>query len=150
MSKKRSGVYVIRTRKHTSKWNLPVVGRQFGYVGETTSFERRIDQHINGDPTRGTPAKPWADLDPRVAFTIPLPAWKPLLRTVETLVMFMVWPVYNIQKNRWNPRRIPKWEQHRQRAARNARSAPRWGFWVNPGWAVAVGLMITAWAVHRF
>jgi hypothetical protein len=106
----RGGVYVYRTRKPGARLNLPIISRHFGYVGETSSFWHRHAQHSE--------TQPWADLDPR-CYRIGLPAWKPLLRTVETLVILCTWPVYNHAKNQWNPRRIPLGMARRMRAARD-------------------------------
>lgn len=100
------GVYVFRTRKPGAILGLPFLGRHFAYVGETTSFHHRIMQHVAGGGRFNAEQKHWADLDPKVALRIPLPPWKWLLRTVETLVILLVWPVYNHRKNLWNPRRV--------------------------------------------
>lgn len=62
--------------------------------------------------------KPWADLKPRLVLFIPLPRWRWLLLTVETLLILVTWPVYNVQKNRWNPRRISSYAARMQRLAR--------------------------------
>lgn len=118
MSRSRGGVYLIRTRKPGARLAVPFLSTHWGYVGETTSFRRRIGQHLHGDAAYGTIAKPWADLVVSVHY-VPLPTWKPLLRAVETLFILLVWPVYNISKNRWNPRRIVPWTAAHQRAARD-------------------------------
>lgn len=128
------GVYVWRTRKPAALLGLPFFGRHFGYVGETTSIQHRMRQHL------GTPSpldefpmngQPWCDLRPKLVLFIGLPKWKWLLRTVETLVILLLWPVYNHSKNLWNPRRIPKYVAMRQRAARNKRDH-RWSMNVRP------------------
>jgi hypothetical protein len=104
---------------------LLITGRHFGYVGETTSFRDRHAQHI-GNLGSGAKfekeGKPWADLDPVCVLRLPLPRWKWLLRSVETLVMLLLWPVYNHKKNLWNPRRIPLVSARRQRYARDRRT----------------------------
>lgn len=100
------GVYVYRTRKPASRLRVPFLSYHFAYVGETTSFHHRHMQHVVGGGQFRSEQKPWADLEPRVWLRIPLPPWKPLLRTVETLAILLTWPVYNVAKNRWNPRRI--------------------------------------------
>lgn len=107
-------------------------GRHFAYVGETTSFRDRHGQHMGNVGTGAkfeSRAKPWADLDPVCVLRIPLPRWKWLLRSVETLLIALLWPVYNHKKNLWNPRRIPLTSQRRQRFARDRRSfGVSWNF----------------------
>jgi len=115
----RGGVYVIWTRKPGARFNFPVISRHCGYVGQSNSISHRIEQHLRGGGQYGAVAKPWADLDPRVAFCIPLPNWLWLRLCVETVMIGLLWPVYNHQKNQWNPRRIPLSVAHRQRLARD-------------------------------
>jgi hypothetical protein len=103
---------------------LFLTGRHFGYVGETTSFEARHAQHLGNIGTGAKfeqRAKPWADLRPVCVARIRLPRWKWLLRSTETLIMLLTWPVYNDKKNRWNPRRIPLVSARRQRYRRDGR-----------------------------
>jgi hypothetical protein len=95
-------------------------GRHFAYVGETVDFARRHVQHTIGGGQYRSKQKPWADLEP-TRYWIPLPGWKWLLRTVETLVTYLTWPVYNDAKNRWNPRRRTWGQAIRQRKARDRR-----------------------------
>lgn len=118
------GVYLYRTRKPGARFNWPILSRHFGYAGETTSFRHRHEQHTRGDTARSTPEKPWADLDPRCVLRIPLPPWKWLLRSVETVLIVCTWPVYNHQKNGWNPRRVPLHEALRQRQVRDRGGHP--------------------------
>ena len=107
----KGGVYIYRVRKPSAILGWPIIGRHFGYVGETVSFWHRDRQHKE--------SQPWSDLNPK-CYRIPLPGWKPLLLTVETLVILLVWPVYNHKKNLWNPRRIPLSAARRQREARDS------------------------------
>lgn len=101
------GVYAYRARKPWARFRIPLVSYHFAYVGESSSFFHRHRQHMLGESSFGPCApKDWADLDAYVAFRIPLPNWRWLRRSVETVVILAVWPVYNVQKNRWNPRRI--------------------------------------------
>lgn len=116
----------------TAPLGLSLSGRHFAYVGETTSFRDRHAQHM-GNIGSGAKfeqrAKPWADLDPRCVARFRLPRWKWLLRSTETLIMLLTWPVYNDKKNRWNPRRIPLVSARRQRFARERRSlGVSWNF----------------------
>ena len=119
--KLRSGVYAYRTRKPMAILGLPFLGRHWAYVGETLNLELRHIQHTVGGGRYGTTAQPWADLDPRRVLRIPLPPWKWLLRSVETLLILLLWPVYNHSKNLWNPRRIPLQVAKAMRAVRDGR-----------------------------
>lgn len=117
-------------------------GRHFAYVGETTSFRDRHAQHLGniGSGAKFEQAgKPWADLDPVCVLRLPLPRWKWLLRSVETLLIALLWPVYNHKKNLWNPRRIPLVSQRRQRYARDRR---KFGFSFNLRSAHMVALLV--------
>lgn len=147
------GVYVWRTRKPAAILGLPFFGRHFAYVGETTSVQHRSRQHV-GKPLPGDKfpkiGQPWCDLNPKMVLFISLPPWKWLLRSVETLVMLVTWPVYNHKKNLWNPRRIPMHVAIRQRHARDGR-ARRWSLNVRPFHFVVVVLIFCAvtYAVAR-
>lgn len=127
----RGGVYVWRTRKPGAIWGLPIIGRHFAYVGETTSFSHREAQHRENQP--------WSDLEPVCVLRIPLPAWKPLLRAVETLLIVLLWPVYNHSKNLWNPRRI---DLRTARLMRQARD--RGEMWVYRVWLALRGIVSLA------
>lgn len=103
---------------------LLCTGRHFAYVGETTSFHARHRQHIGNEGTGDKwekKAKPWADLDPKCVARLRLPKWKWLLRTVETMLIFLLAPVYNDKKNKANVRRVTLRMQARQRHARDRR-----------------------------
>lgn len=92
--------------------------RHFAYVGETTAVRLRRSQHTEGGGNFDAQAKPWADLDPTFYY-LRMPRWKWLLHSVETLLIGLLWPVYNHQKNLWNPRRIPLQSARVQRAMRD-------------------------------
>lgn len=78
----------------------------FAYVGESTAVQLRKSAHIDGGGKFGATAKPWADLVTSWHY-LPLPgAPKWVLRSVETVGILLLWPVYNHKKNLWNPRRI--------------------------------------------
>lgn len=123
--RRKGGVYVWRTRKHASPTR-----REWGYVGETNSFGRRERDHkgrtayARSDGTvQATTEKPWMDLDAKMYRVIRLPwwlCWKWVLRPLETLVILLLWPRYNVAKNRWNPRRVPLSGQAAQRRVRDA------------------------------
>lgn len=142
-------MYVYRTRKPSARFRIPFLSYHFGYVGETTSFYHREQQHLYGLSNHGpcVPA-PWSDLEPRCVLRIPLPPWKWLLRSVETIVILAVWPVYNDKKNRWNPRRISRRMAYRERIRRNQGhlALPLW-----PAVIVAWAVIIPAayWLVNR-
>jgi hypothetical protein len=149
------GVYVWRTRKPTAIWGLPIIGRHFGYVGETSSFGARERQHMGrprpGDryPTKG---QPWSDLDPK-CYRIPLPGrW--MRKTAEALLIWALLPVYNIKLNRINPRRIRKERSLAQRARRDsARNGSKLAMVTGPAlalrWWHGLMLVTTLAAVWR-
>lgn len=115
----RGGVYVYRARKPGARLRIPLLSWHFAYVGETSSFHHRHLQHTEGGGTYRAVAKPWADRSPYVVLRIPLPNWRWARLLVETLLIALVWPAYNVQKNRWNPRRITPRAAARQRAQRD-------------------------------
>lgn len=111
-------------------WQAALLGLLFNsrhnaYVGETVTLTGRRSEHLNGGGRYRHAAKPWTDLEPSWYY-VPLPSWKWLLRSVETLGIVLLWPVYNQQKNLWNPRRIPLESARKQRARRDA-----WGWSFN-------------------
>lgn len=128
-------------------WWLAAIGalllqqRHFAYVGEGHVRSRYRD-HLEGSVKYNAFPKPWADLRPTWYF-VALPYWKPLLRMVETLFMLLLWPVYNHQKNLWNPRRIPLKTAKRQRGQRDMSG---WSFNLRPAhifvWIGAVTLTL--------
>ncbi len=93
-------------------------GRHFAYVGETTAMNLRKEQHLHGGGRYDAMPKPWSDLHP-THYYLKLPPQKWLLRSVETMVIMLTWPVYNHRKNQWNPRRIPIVAARAQRAQRD-------------------------------
>jgi hypothetical protein len=114
-------VYAYRCLKPGARLRIPLLSWHWCYVGETTSFYHRHQQHVYGLGQFGAgKEQPWSDRMPYVAFRIPLPPWKWLLRSVETLVILALWPVYNVSKNRWNPRRITPANARRLRRYRDA------------------------------
>lgn len=135
------GVYAYRTR---TPWNL-WFWRHWAYVGETSSFHHRHMQHVAGGGQFNAEQKRWADLKPTV-YRIPLPDWKWLRLTVETLLIAVLWPAYNVQKNRWNPRRITPASARQQRALRD-----RWGWSPdrNAAWLLLPLTSMIYWLVTR-
>lgn len=115
--RRRGGVYAWRTDRHGVPWL-----REWGYAGESVSFAGRRLDHL-GRGRYGQPAKDWSDLNPKQYRVIPLPwwlCWKWVLRPLETLVILLLRPRYNVAKNRWNRRRIPPYLARRQRQQRDA------------------------------
>lgn len=142
MSKLKGGVYVYRTRKPGARFRIPFLSTQWGYVGQTSSFRHRAIQHE---------AKPWADLVVRV-YRLRLPDWVWLRLVVEFVLIGLLAPSYNYQHNLWNPRRVPLWEQTRQRRIRdegghplNFRPAHAWIILAVPAIVLAVGIVRGWW-----
>lgn len=152
-------------------WLCPIVllfsNRHTAYVGESMRVRGRRLDHLAGSAKFGSLPQPWADLHlPRTQtprfrmrtygwYFLPLPPFKPILRGVETLLIMLLWPVYNHQKNLWNPRRIPLHSAKRQRGQRDFAG---WSF--NMRYAHVIILIIgvavgyergwTAWVTHLF
>lgn len=101
---------------------LLFTGRHFAYVGETVSFKDRHGEHMSGGGRWKRGAASWSDLDPKCVARIPLPRWKPVLRSVETTFVVLCAPVYNEKKNLLNPRRITRASAKRMRSRRDRRS----------------------------
>jgi hypothetical protein len=119
----RGGVYVWRTRKPGALLGWPIIGRHFAYVGETSSFKHRERQHLGrpipNDPYASTGAA-WCDLAPR-CYRIPLRG-KWLRKIAEPLLVWTLFPVYNVQFNKHNPRRISRYRAIQMRATRDSRA----------------------------
>lgn len=116
----KGGVYVIRMRKPGAIIGLPLVGRHFGYVGLTGSFKIRKKQHFEGDCWYNLDPKVWNDLDPSFYPVIPLPDWKWLMEAVESIVIALTCPVYNVRKQPpWNMRKISPAQAGTQRRLRD-------------------------------
>lgn len=143
------GVYVFRGRRPGLIGRIPLLGRHFIYVGEGRVRSRWRD-HMQGSVKYNALPKPWTDLKPTWYF-IPLPYFKPLLLLVETLLILLLWPVYNHQKNLWNPRRIPIKTAKRQRGQRDLTG---WSFNFRPAhamlWVTVIVLTIAnhGWGMH--
>lgn len=143
---KGSGVYIIRTRKPHAPIGFPLIGRHVGYVGQTNSFGHRIPQHLYGGGTYMAKPKPWADLAPKASY-IHLPNWKALRLAVELVLIWVLCPVYNVQRQPvWNLRRIRPRAATRHRALRD-RAPMGWMWPLLARWAVYVALGAVAWAV---
>lgn len=98
-------LYVYRTRRHRG-W-----GVHNGYTGITNHPRLRDRQHQ---------AKPWYDLVTRrhcVCIGV-MPRFLGL--ALEYLLIKLTLPVYNVQHNSTNPRRVKPWDAKSQRLARDA------------------------------
>lgn len=101
----------------------PRSGRRVcGYVGKTIRDPRtRWNEHQFGGGRYGSAAQPWSDT---------IIEWRVLhssrrmtalgLHLREWINIKCRLPLYNIQMNRANPRRIPPWTARNQRATRDA------------------------------
>lgn len=117
--RRRPGVYAWRTDRHSNPGR-----REWAYVGESVHVGLRDRCHLGTCRHRTCQNKPWTDLRPVRYTIIPLPwwmGWKWVLRPLETLVILALAPRYNVNKNRWNPRRI-----HPVRAAAQRRDRDLW------------------------
>lgn len=119
--RRRGGIYLWRVDHHRKRFR-----RVTGYVGLTNSFYHRKRQHLGMDSR--VAAKGWSDLRPRCYEVIRLPwwlCWRWVLGPLETLVILATWPVYNVQKNRWNPRRRTLGQAAMDRVKRDQRRVSR-------------------------
>lgn len=112
-------------------WLAPLLllfsGRHTAYVGQTSSRYFRDSQHQMGSTKYGTPGAAWSDLDLKI---YPLPCLFPrsvMAREIqEKLWIFLLLPVYNVEWNSKNPRRIKRTVAINQRIARTQKSARMW------------------------
>lgn len=132
VKRRRGGVYLWRVDHHLNR-----ARRVNGYVGETVSYHFRSRQHMGvshySEAGKGrlvtpvkVPSQAWSDLRPRMYKVIPLPwwlCWKWVLRPLETLVISVTWPRYNVAKNKWNPLRIDKRQAQLDRLQRDRGTA---------------------------
>lgn len=142
MSKLVGGVYAYRCRKPGARLRIPFLSTHWGYVGQTSSFYHRAIQHE---------AKPWADLVVS-CWRLQLPNWKWLRLTVEFVLIGLLAPVYNYQRNLWNPRRITLSGARLQRQFRdggyrpwNLRPAHLWLIVAVPAVILAIGIARGWW-----
>ena len=116
----REAIYAYRTRKPWARWGLPIIGRHWAYVGRTNDLARRDDEHLVGGGRYGAVPKDWADLEPRRYVLVGYRRRRePRTHLLEWAAVRLLWPVYNVSMNRWNPRRIKPYDARRQRQARN-------------------------------
>lgn len=139
-----AGVYVFRTRRPGLIGRIPFFGRHTAYVGMSEHVRFRKGVHLKGSMKYNALPKPWTDLKPSWYF-IPFPfAPRWVLLWIETVVIALLWPVYNHQKNLWNPRRIPLKAAIRQRGSRDFCG---WSFNFRYGhvilWVALIGFCVT-------
>ncbi len=141
------GLYVHRTRKPHAFLGLPIIGRHFAYVGQTSSRYHRDRQHRYGGGRWNAVAKPYTDLDLKIyPWPCVFPRWEWARKTQEKFWILVLLPVYNDEWNKANPRRIPIGKAEAQRWARDA-ARGRYGIGVNLGRAAARwALMLTVLA----
>lgn len=125
----RGGIYLFRTNKPYSILGMPLIGRHNGYTGQSNAYALRWQQHTAGGGKFKSTAKSWSDLDPEPHRILPLPAWMFLrcprvVDALEALCIVLTAPVYNVQLNKWNPRRISPKDAKEQRLFREGASAP--------------------------
>ena len=119
--------------------------RHWAYVGKTRDGRRRHRQHMGVRlPTDryAAPGQPWNDLDPHryvLWRSRKVRGWR--LALAEFTFVRLLHPVYNVQMNAGNPRRVLPPSARAQRRARDA------GRWVAPdpmrvGWGVRVAFVV--------
>lgn len=117
-----------RTDKPYALFGLPIIGRHFAYVGQSNSFRRRDREHLLGSSAYEAQVLPksWSDLRPkRYAVPVFFPGWRWARERQEWLMIKLLMPVYNVQHNRINPRRIKPATAIRQRMMRDKNRAAR-------------------------
>lgn len=124
--RRKPGLYAYRTRKHLRR------GTEWGYAGYSTNLPKRYRCHAGTCAHTSCAEKPWYDL--KAAYLeIRLPwwlGWKWLLLCLETIMIAILRPRYNSQKNPRRSKVGPK-AQVVQRAQRDRVLAGvttgRWG-----------------------
>lgn len=111
VKRRRAGIYAYRTRKHLRPFR-----KEWGYVGESWNLAMRDRCHAGTCGRHATcQEKPWYDLVAK-RYSIQLPwwlSWKWVIRSLETVAIWVLRPRYNIAKNPWP--HVDKPKQARQR-----------------------------------
>jgi hypothetical protein len=118
LKRRRPGVYAYRTRRH-----LAPARTEWGYVGKARNLATRDKCH-HGTCHHHCEIKPWVDLEVS-RYTIPLPWWLGfdwITLSLETLVILVLLPRYNWQKNPRKDKVGPR-GQRAQRAERDLQPA---------------------------
>ncbi len=109
---RRPGIYAYRCRRHRNPFRS-----EWGYVGLSNRLDLRDGQHQT---------KPWYDLVKRRYTLIRLPwwlGWRWVLAPLETLVILLLLPRYNWQKNP-RPGKVGPAQQRLQRQHRDGYGGP--------------------------
>lgn len=132
-------LYIVGSSWWLTAFALPIFsGRHNAYVGLTSSYFHRERQHLLGGGVYGARRKDWADLDAKFYPILPLPNWRWLLHTVESLAIWLLIPVYNVQKQApYNLRKITP-----RQAERQAWERAKFGPWSALGRMLARGLVL--------
>jgi len=113
--RRQPGVYAYRTRKHFRPFRT-----EWGYIGKSRNLDARDRCHAGKCGRHPTCVeKPWWDLKVR-RYTIQLPwwlGWDWVTLSLETALIFLTRPRYNIAKNPWP--HLTRQEQINQRHARD-------------------------------
>lgn len=112
--RRKPGIYVYRTFRHMRP------GTEWGYGGMSTNLPLRAKCHAGTCVHARCLEKPWYDLKSWY-WELPLPwwlGWKWLLLTLETIMLVLLWPRYNVQNNP-RPNKVGPYQQKIQRAARD-------------------------------
>lgn len=116
--RRKPGVYAYRTRRHHAPWKT-----EWGYAGKSRNLDIRHQCHggVCGQGHADCREKPWFDLV-TYRWVLRLPwwlGWDWITLSLETLLIWLLRPRYNWQKN---PRRdkVPPSVQRIQRQTRMA------------------------------
>lgn len=115
-----AGIYLARVDRHRG-W-----GRVNGYVGRSNSMALRWQCHEGRCRHKGHHAKPWTiGLNLHWHRLVRLPwwlSWKWVQVPLEAFFIVLLLPLYNVQLNTKNPRRVLPSEARIQLARRQARA----------------------------
>ena len=118
--KTREEIYAYRTDKPHAPLALPIIGRHWGYVGRTNNPRRRDMEHIKGGGRYAAVAKDWSDLRPKRKVIFKLKRRTEIMTHIlEWITIKALLPVYNVEMNLTNPRRITPRRAKAQRFARD-------------------------------
>lgn len=115
--RRKPGLYAYRTRRHLRR------GTQWGYAGYSTNLPLRYKCHAGTCVHAGCQEKPWYDLK-AAYFELRLPwwlGWHWLLKSLEAVMILVLRPRYNDQKNPRRSKVRPR-QQQVQRSIRNLRA----------------------------
>jgi hypothetical protein len=116
--RRKPGIYAYRTRRHLRR------GTEWGYAGMSTNLPKRYQCHAGTCAHTNCREKPWYDLK-GAYFELRLPwwlGWKWFLLLIETIMIAVLRPRYNTQKNPRRSKVRPR-QQQVQRSVRNLRAS---------------------------